>query len=60
MIAAIGDALTMMITSAGEVVTALVTENGALANLLPAFAIGIGASLLLFGVKCIKSVVWGA
>lgn len=27
---------------------------------LPYFAIGIGCSLALFGVKVIRSVVWGA
>ncbi len=30
------------------------------ADVLPYFAIGIGCSLALFGVKVIRSVVWGA
>lgn len=29
-------------------------------NVLPFFAIGIGCSLALFGVKVIRSVVWGS
>lgn len=29
-------------------------------SVLPYFAIGIGCSLALFGVKVIRSVVWGA
>lgn len=30
------------------------------ADVLPYFAIGIGCSLALFGVKVIRSVVWGS
>lgn len=30
------------------------------ATVLPYFAIGIGCSLALFGVKVIRSVVWGS
>lgn len=30
------------------------------ADVLPFFAIGIGCSLALFGVKVIRSVIWGA
>lgn len=30
------------------------------AEVLPYFAIGIGCSLALFGVKVIRSVVWGS
>lgn len=30
------------------------------ADVLPFFAIGIACSLALFGVKAIKSVIWGA
>lgn len=30
------------------------------ATVLPYFAIGIGISLALFGVKIIRSVIWGA
>lgn len=29
-------------------------------TVLPYFAIGIGCSLALFGVKVIRSIVWGA
>ena len=44
----------------GEVIQAIVGESGALAPLLPLFAIGIAISAILFGIKCIKSVVWGS
>lgn len=29
-------------------------------SVLPFFAIGIGCSLALFGIKAIRSVIWGA
>lgn len=45
-------------TSAGVVVT--VFDWLTSVNVLPFFAIGIGCSLALFGVKVIRSVVWGS
>ncbi len=44
--------------SAGTIVTVFNWLTSA--NVLPYFAIGIGCSLALFGVKVIRSVVWGA
>lgn len=66
--AAIGTAVTSIISYVGQVVSALFhagdgTANdpsGALYTLLPYFAIGIACSVVLFGVKGIKSLVWGA
>lgn len=60
MLAAVGNGVTEVISWVGEVVTAITGETGALAPLLPLFAVGIGISVVLFGVKAIKSIVWGA
>lgn len=62
-VTAVGDALTSVIGWIGEVITSLVTGGntpGALNPLLPMFAVGISISLVLLGIKCVKSVVWGA
>lgn len=48
-----------VITWAGSLVTALFGENGALADLLPYFLLGIGLSIFLFIVKAISSLIWG-
>lgn len=58
MIAAIGSALTSVIGWVGSVVTALL--SGSLSDLLPIFAIGIAVSVLMLGVKAIKSFAWGS
>lgn len=52
--------ITSVIDWVGTVVTSLVGEAGALAELAPLFAIGIAISAILLGVKIIKSMVWGA
>ena len=52
-----------------QLTTTLFGETGAIAttfgwitsaDVLPYFAIGIGCSLVLFGVKVVRSIVWGA
>lgn len=58
MVEAVTSALGSIIGWVGEVVTSI--TSGGLKDLLPMFAIGIGISVLLFGVKAIKSIVWGA
>lgn len=60
MIEAIGTAFTGVIGWVGEFVTALVGAEGALKDLLPVFVIGIGVSILLLGIKAVKSMTWGA
>lgn len=60
MIAAVSSALTTVITWISTVVTALVGESGALAQLLPLLAISVGISAFLLGIRCIRSVIWGA
>lgn len=60
MLEAVTSALTVVIGWVGSVVTALVGENGALKDLLPLLAVGVAVSVLLLGVKAIKSFIWGA
>lgn len=60
MLQAVTSGLTTVIEWIGSVITALTSEAGALAPLLPLFAIGIAISAVLLGVKIIRSVVWGA
>ena len=58
MLEAVGTGVTEVISWCGEVVTAI--TSGSLSGLLPLFAVGIGISAVLFGIKAIKSIVWGA
>ena len=60
MIAAVTSALSSMIGWIGSFVTALTSSGGALAELLPLFAIGIAASLCMFAMKMIRKVTWGS
>lgn len=62
MLSAVTDALSTVITWIGTVITAIVTGGdtpGALNALLPLFAVGIAISAIFFGIRAIKSVVWG-
>lgn len=60
MMAAVTSAISTVIEWIALVVNALVGTGGALAELLPLFAIGIAISAFLLGIKCIKSLIWGA
>lgn len=60
MIEAIGAAFTGVIGWVGEFITALVGAEGALHDMLPVFAIGVGVSVLMLGIKAAKSMTWGA
>lgn len=60
MLTAVSDALTSLITMLGSVVTSITGASGALKDLLPVFAIGIAASVVLLGVKIIRKIAWGA
>lgn len=60
MLQAVTDALTQILIWIGSVITSLTSSSGALYSLLPLFAVGIAISVILLGVKIIKSVVWGA
>lgn len=60
MLEAVTSALGTVISWVGTVVTALVGADGALAELLPLLAIGVAISALMFGIKAIRSFIWGA
>lgn len=60
MLTAVTDGITSVISWVGSVVTALIGESGALAPLLPLFAIGIAVSGVLLGIKVIRGLIWGA
>ena len=55
---AITDALTQVIGWIGEVISSLLT--GELSALLPLFAIGVVVSVIMLGVKVLRSFTWGA
>lgn len=52
--------LTTVIGWVGSIVDALTQTDGELSGLLPLLAIGISISALMFGIKAIRSVIWGA
>ena len=60
MIAAINSVISSMISWVGSVIDALVGSSGAWSDLLPLFAIGIVASILMFSMKMIRKVTWGS
>lgn len=60
MLDAASSGLEWVIASAGDVVSALVTEAGSLAALLPLFGIGVGVSAFFMAMKAIRGVTWGA
>lgn len=51
---------TQVITWIGEFVTALTSTDGALADLLPLFLVGIAISLTMVITKLIRRTTWGA
>lgn len=57
-IEAVGTAVTSIIGWSGDVLTAIM--SGEMTALLPVFAIGIGVSVVLFGVKLVRKICWGA
>lgn len=56
---AIGEGVTNVISFAGDVVTALVGENGDLVALLPVIGLSIGLGLVGWGIRTVKSITWG-
>lgn len=60
MIEAVTTGLTTVIGWVGTVITSITGAEGQLNELLPLFAVGIAISAVLFGIRAIKSVVWGA
>lgn len=51
--------LTTAINAVGEVVTNLTATDGKLGGLLIFIGLSVGCSLVMFGVKAIKSFAWG-
>lgn len=60
MLEAIGSALGEVIKWVGQVLTALISTDGALSALLPLLAVGVAVSALMLGIKAIRSFIWGA
>lgn len=60
MVAAVTDALTVVLGWIRVLVSHLTLENGNLRGLLPLFAIGIAISAIMLGIKIVRSIVWGA
>lgn len=60
MLESIGSGLTQMITWLGNVVDAIVSTDGALGDLLPVFTLAIAGTVVMFGVKILRSFTWGA
>lgn len=57
---AVTTAITTVISWIGAFVDALFATEGALAELMPFFIVGIAISAVLLGVKIVRSLVWGA
>lgn len=55
----LSDALGLVMGWIGEVLTALVTSNGALNSLWPLAMIGIAFGLVYKGIGMIRSFTWG-
>ena len=59
MIAAVGTALATVITWCGDVLKAVTATDGALADLLPLWAVGIAISALMLGIRVMRGFAWG-
>lgn len=59
MIASVGSALTTVIGWCGEVLEAVTMSDGALADLLPLWAVGIAISALMLGIRVMRGFAWG-
>lgn len=60
MLEAVTSGISTVISWVGTVINALLTEGGAMAELLPLFAIGVAISGILLAVRIIRSFIWGA
>lgn len=60
MLEAVTSGISTVITWVGTVINALLTDGGAMAELLPLFAIGVAISGILLAVRIIRSFIWGA
>lgn len=55
----VGSALAEVVKWCGTVVTAVTTEAGALNPLLPLWAVGIGISAMMLGIRVMRGFAWG-
>lgn len=55
----VGTGLTQVISWIGQVISALVGADGALAPIWPLIGVSIGISVVLFGIKVMKGFTWG-
>lgn len=55
----VGSALTEVVGWCGDVVTAVTTTEGALNPLLPLWAVGIGISAMMLGIRVMRGFAWG-
>lgn len=55
----VGTGLTQVISWIGQVISALVGSDGALAPIWPLIGVSIGISVVLFGIKVMKGFTWG-
>lgn len=60
MIAAVTSSLTTVVEWIGTVLTAITSENGALAPVFPLLCVGISVSIVMLVVKVVKRFAWGA
>ncbi len=60
MVAAIGTAFTGVLGWIGEFISALTGADGVLKDMLPVFVIGVAVSVVMLGIKSVKSMTWGA
>ena len=60
LVSAVTDALSSVFSWIGTFISQLTSDSGSLHALLPLFAVGIAISVILLGIKVVKSIVWGA
>lgn len=59
MLTEVGTAVTEVIGWAGDVLTAVVGESGALHPLMPLWAVGIAVSGVMLGIRIMRGFAWG-
>lgn len=59
LLAQVGSALTEVVGWCGDVVTAVTATEGALNPLLPLWAVGIGISAMMLGIRVMRGFAWG-
>lgn len=60
MLEAVTSGITTVISWIGSVVDSITATDGALSELLPLLAVGISVSAILFSIKIIRGLIWGA